>query len=720
VSSELVKNVDVGRRLRGLFEPRSVALIGASDRSRWSFLTHEALTRAGFDGDIHLVNPTSATAHGQPCVPRLTDIDGPVDLAFVMVPSGAVLAVLEEAAALGIRNAVVLSSGFGEAGEAGRERQAQLTKLAEREQLSVIGPNTLGFIQLAARVPLFPGAHRWELRPGPVGIVSQSGALAGSMIDYSDSHAIGLSALVATGNEAVVGVADVIDYLIEEENTRAIAVFLESIRDPHALMAAAGRALDAGKPIVALKVGRSEAAARTAAAHTGALVGDDRVVDGAFRQLGIVRVDSLEEMLTTAGLLARTGKIRGRRLGVAGLSGGACDIIADRAEAKGIELTPFAPQTEARLRELLPAFATAHNPLDVTGAAVQDSELFASALTAIGADPGVDVILCQASIPGDAGPSVMHSSLENIAGALRDLALPAVFCTATAATATGTKRDLVERVGLPLVEGGVEMVLSALRHGMRWSEVALPRSNAADRLRVAPQVHLLLQDGVARVGIWSESRSRELLSAAGIAVVPAVLVGDGVGAAAAAAEFGGTVVLKIVSPDIPHKTDVGGVRLGVRGDQQAREAADSIFTSVRMARPDARIDGLLVSPMREAAAELIVGVFRDPDWGLALAVGLGGIWTELFDDVSIRLLPVTPVDVELMLAELRGTAILDGYRGAPAIDRDQLAQVIARIGELALELGDALESLEVNPLRLDVQGPEALDALVIFRTPEDS
>jgi len=699
-------------RLRHLFEPRSVALVGASDRSSWSHLIHTALTVGGFNGAVHYVNPRSPTAHGRPTVARLGDLEAPIDLAYVMVPQSGVLSVLAEAADAGITNAVVLTAGFAEAGPDGQRAQREMEELAARRGLAILGPNTLGFVNVPRRVSLFPGAANWSIQPGSVGLASQSGALGGTLMGYFAAEHIGLSLLVSTGNEAVVTLTDVVDYLVDEENTRAIALFIEAIRKPAELLRVADRALGAGKPIIALKVGRSELSARTAAAHTGAMVGDDRVIDAVFRQSGIIRVDSLEQLVVTAAVLAQTGPLRGRRLGVASISGGACDIIADRSEDEGIQLPDFAERTVAGLAELMPDYGTAHNPLDVTGAAVRDPNLFGQTLELIGTDGGIDVLLCQMGVTVEQEPGVLTESLVNIASALRRAPVPTVFSPATGEGLPVEHRDLVTKLGLPFVGGGLDLVLSGLGRAMWWSD--LHRQRQTERTSVISGGVRSAPEAEERTGHWSEERARRLLEANGVPMVPSILATDADGAVHAAEQLGYPVVLKVVSPDLLHKSDIGGVRLDLRDEPSVRGAFADILAAATRLSPPPRVEGVLVSPMRRGGVELLAGIVRDPVWGQVLAVGLGGVWTEIFNDVSLRILPVTAADVGAMLGELKGAALLRGARGSTAVDQDALVDVVLRIATLAHTLRENLESLEINPLRADGSQIEGLDALLTW------
>ncbi|MGH2507772.1 MAG: acetate--CoA ligase family protein, partial [Ktedonobacteraceae bacterium] len=354
-------------QLRRFFRPRSIALVGATDNSRWSLFTYENIKNYSFPGAVYLVNPNRAIVHGERTYKALRDLPEVVDLAFVMVSTPHVLPIMREAAELGTKNFVILTSGFSEMGEAGAKLEYEILTFAQSRGLTLLGPNGNGFVNVTDQITPYGLPIMPPLKPGPVGVVLQSGALASAVLTYAQGHGIGLSLMVAMGNETMLSVTDVVDYLLEEESTQAIALFLESIRHPAELRRVAEKARTLRKTIVALKIGSSEASSRTAMAHTGALVGNNAVNDAALRQLGIIRVSSLEDLLSTAGLAGYTEPLPGPRMAVVTPSGGACDLISDLAEEVGLELPDFAPETVAQLQKILPAFSTCHNPLDVTG-----------------------------------------------------------------------------------------------------------------------------------------------------------------------------------------------------------------------------------------------------------------------------------------------------------------------------------------------------------------
>jgi acyl-CoA synthetase (NDP forming) len=702
-------------RLRRLFTPRSVAIVGASDRSSWSHRIRGALLNSGYDGEVYLVNPRGGTAHGATAHRSVSEIGQVPDLVYVMTSAEASLSAIAEAARLGTRSAIILSSGFAETGPEGLLAQQRLAEVAREHDMAVLGPNTLGFANPARRVVLMPMQPGDELTAGAIGVVSQSGNMAVQVMNMARSFDVGLSLLASTGNELNVTATDVLDYLVADEATRVIAVFLEAVTDPAGFRGACLRARQAGKPVVVLKVGRSEAAARAALAHTGALVGDDAVISAVLSASGVIRVDSMEDLLTTADAFVRSGPVRGRNLAVVTISGGGCDLAADRADALGLHYPPLGEATMGRLRELLPSYATPQNPLDATGAAVADAQLFGAAIAAVAADPAVDVTVAIGEIEHHAPESAWGlDSITAMTAAARQAPRPVIFTNTTIHTITPGTRAVRHELGVPSVFGGMDRVLAAVARIADWSAATVSPAG-----ETPPPCPAGSQDLPARTGTWSEADARSLLERAGVPVVPAVLVGSPEEAAAAAARFGTPVAVKVVSPDIVHKTDAGGVALSRSGREDVIEAARQVLATAQRQVPAPRVDGILVSPMRPEGPEvhdLLVGVVRDPGWGPVLAVAMGGIWAEVLADVSRVALPCSRAAIESAVRALRGAPVLLGARGLPGVDLERVVDAIAAIADLAVSLGEDLVAIEVNPLRVTGDGAEALDATVQWRS----
>lgn len=697
-------------RLRQFFRPRSIALVGATDNSRWSLYTFENLKTYGFPGPIYLIHPSREIVHGIRAYKRLSDLPEVVDLAFVMVPTPRVFSIVQEAATLGTKHFVILTSGFSEMGEQGASLERELLTYAQEHGLTLLGPNGNGFINISDQITPYGLLITPPLKAGPVGVVLQSGALASAVLAFAQSHSIGLSLMVSMGNETMISVTDVVDYLLEDSSTRAIALFLESISHPDELRRVAEKARALRKTIVAMKIGSSKASSRTALAHTGALVGNNAANEAALRQLGIIRVSSLEDLLTTAGLAGYTDPLPGRRMGVVTPSGGACDIISDLAEEIGLELPDFAPETVTQLQKILPAFSTCHNPLDVTGYIVVDASLQQRSLEVVAHDPNIDFVLNLTTTEGGREPTpealaLMLPIYDNLNRLAREGPCPIVITSNVCMDLSPMARIAIERTGLHF-STGIEHGVHALGRFLWWSEFINTPPVQTEAAR------LTLPSDQSFGGTWSEARARTLLEQAGIPTVPGHLATSADEAAQAAHELGLPVALKIQSPELPHKSDVGGVALNLVSTEAVREEFAAMLTRVRTRQPTARIEGILVSPMRPAGTELLVGIVRDRLWGLVLTVGLGGIWTEVLHDTAVRVLPVPYAEIKNMLGELRGAALLHGTRGQASVDLQAVSEIIHRISTLALSLGPQLDTLEINPLSIQGERIEALDVLI--------
>jgi acyl-CoA synthetase (NDP forming) len=711
-------------QVRQLFNPRSIALIGATDKSRWSWSIFGNLKLHGFPGPVYLVNPRGIPVHGEQSYARVADLPGQVDLAFVMVPTSAVLSVLTEVADHGIPSVVLLTSGFAEVGAEGAELERQVVDLARSRGLTILGPNGNGFINAAAGITPYGLPIDKPLLRGPVGVVLQSGALASSVLTFAQSRNVGVSLLVSMGNESMVSMTDVMRYLIDDEATRVIALFIESVRKPAEFLALAREALAKGKPIVAVKVGRSQMGARVARAHTGSLVGDDAVVDAVFRQNGVIRVDSLEDLIITAGLLAESGPLPGNRFGFVTASGGASEIIADRAEDEGIDVPEFAPETVERLRRVVPDFAATQNPVDVTGYILINRDLMRNALAAVQDDPNLDALVLVSDLPRSAppDPAPVVEMFRQSSEVLRHTAKPVIVMGNTLTDVTAFGREVAGQTGYPGVLGGIHHGMTALGHAVRWSALhsaakaaatAAPAQEAATVPQPRPAAELAApeQPGAS----WSEHRAARFLAAHGIPVVPGALVSSPEQAADTAEAVGYPVVVKLAADGVEHKSDIGGVKIGLSTAAEVRAAYADVVAAGRAAGAD--VQGALVQPQRVGGIELLVGVVTDPAWGQVLAVGLGGVWVEILRDTALSVLPVDRARVLQSLRSLRGARLFDGPRGTEKADLDAVADAITAVAGLAQRLGDQLETLEINPLLVRGSQVEALDALITWRQP---
>lgn len=688
-----------------LLHPRSIAIVGASDRSRWSQTAFENLAEGGFAGPLHLVNPRGGSVHGRQAAASCAAIGEQVDLGIVLVPGHAAADAIRDLGTCGARSAAILTSGFAEVGEGGRAVQQELADTARALGIRLLGPNSLGFINFTAPTVAWTTPVRRPSRNRGVAIVSQSGATAFFLSNLAHQWDVGLSYVVATGNEADLGCTDFVATLLDDDDTAAIALFIETVRDPAGFLALARAALARRKPIVVLKTGAGEVSAKSALAHTGALVGDDRVFDGICRQFGLIRVSSIEDLLATADLAARSGPLRPGGLGIVSNSGGICEIAADTAEARGLILPPLDAAAATALGATIPGFATAHNPLDLTGAITP--EQCCAVIDIMAEQPGFAALLCpyyEVPTTGDDVTEQLSALHAGLARGLLAAPMPGFVTSYTGTHLSDLSRRIVAETGLPYLACGLDRAITALAGIVRWS----------DRLRLPDA-----RPGAALDPVSDRPRSEHdalrVLASCGVPVVPMTLARSEDEAVAAALAVDGPAVLKIASPDIGHKSDIGGVALRLHGESAVRAAYHRVRDAATAAVPEASIEGVLVAPMRPGGLELFVGVSRDPQWGLVLAAGLGGVWVEVLQDVSLRLLPIDRAEARRMLEGLRGAKLLHGSRGLPPADLDAVAEAIARIGDAALAFGPALAAMDVNPLWVLGDRVEALDALCVWQ-----
>lgn len=680
------------------FHPRAVAVVGASDNpSKVGGSVLANLRAGGFTGRIVAVNATRATVQGLAAKRSLLDVQEPIDLAVVAVPADAVQPVLEQCVARGITAAIVISAGFRESGVEGREREAKLRAWLAGQPLRVLGPNCLGWIRPAAGLNLTfaPGMPR----AGGLGFVSHSGAVLTAILDWSRERPLGFSLFASLGNQADVTETDVLAALADDDETRVILGYLEGVADGRAFFEALGRAA-AKKPCVLLKTGRSAEGARAVASHTGALAGSDDAFDAAVRQAGALRVNTLEDLFDVARVLVAGRRPRGARVVVATNGGGLGILATDAARAAGLEVAPLDTAVRGRLASALPAHAALANPVDLIGDA--DPARYGAALQALD-DPDASCVVMLAPQAATDATGVARAIL----GATRTWTSPvlAVFAGGPRVRAGA---QALEDGGIPCFsfpEGAVRALaavttLSARRrHAARAPQAPLAIDVAA--LRAAA--------GALPAGPLGFLEAAPLLNACGIATLEARRAASPAEAGLVAAAMQGGVALKIVSPDISHKTDVGGVALDLRTPEAVRAAAEHMLARVRAARPEARLSGFMVQRMAaDDGFQLLLGMVRDPQFGPLVVLGFGGIYVEVLKDTTTRLAPVDRAEALLMIHELRMAPALEGARRMPAADLDALAETISRFSRLAT-VADELVEIEINPLLAGAAGTRALD-----------
>jgi acetyltransferase len=703
------------RNLEVLFHPRSIALIGASKqpRSVGAVLAHNLLS-AGFDGPVMPVNPHEVAIAGVLTYASIEALPLVPDLAVVATPPASLPRIVAELGARGTRAVVVITAGFGELGEQGRRLQQAMLDAAKPHTLRLVGPNCLGIM-----VPghgLNASFAQAQALPGDLAFVSQSGAVLTSVLDWATARRIGFSHMVSLGGMADVDFGDMLDYLATDRHTRAILLYVEAVTYARKFMSAA-RAAARSKPVVLIKAGRSSEAARAAQSHSGALAGSDRVHDAAFQRAGMLRVETLDELFAAVETLGSGVRVAGDRLAIVSNGGGIGVLATDSLIEEGGRIAELAPATVERLNAVLPATWSRANPIDLVGDA--PGERYAAALEAVLTDPSNDAVLvlnCPTAVADSA------DAARATLGAAEAHSRP-LFTSWLGASAATEARQLFAQHRIPTYETPSEAV-QAFMHLVRYRRNQemlhqVPPSIAEAFHPDIPRAQAVLHHAQDEKRAWlTEVEAKEVLDAYGIPVVPTTVVTAPDEAARAAAAVGRPVALKILSPDITHKSDVGGVMLGLADPRKVSEAARAMLENVRAARPDARIEGLTVQPMADTrgAHELIVGIAEDAVFGPVILFGQGGTAVEVVQDQAVAL---PPLNLHLAHELMRGTRVfrlLQGYRDRPPAALDAIALTIVKLAQMAADL-DPVAELDINPLLADANGVVALDARIRIAEP---
>lgn len=688
-----------------LLQPRSVAVIGASaDPAKTAGRPVTYLRKHGYKGRIYPVNPRVASIEGLRCYPDIRSLPETPDVGIVLLAAERVQDAVRELAARGTAAAIVVASGYAESGAEGARRQRELIEASGRMRL--LGPNTIGLVNLTDNITLSAsGALEMDHFPvGNIGVVSQSGGILGALLSRAAARGIGLSKLISTSNEADLELADFMNYLVDDEATRVIALYVESVRNVGRFRAACLKAARKGKPVVAFKIGRSESGAKAAVSHTGALAGADRMYDALFSQVGVIRAQIFADLLDIPAALASVRKARGNRVAILTSTGGAGTLVADSLGAAGFETPAPDEATAAQLRALQPGGHASldRNPIDVTLAGLQP-DLLRNAIKILLSSRTYDALVVIVGSSGLAMPELMASAIRDSLSATDKPVLAFVSPHAPEATSTLNQR------GIPTFNApeSCAAALSAMLQSARWKEAAAP--DVADDDTSVPTDDL-------RSGSLNEAEAKQLFARFGIPCVREAIVTTPEEAVAVAAGFGSKVVLKILSSTITHKSDVGGVAVNV-------EPADAGVRLLAMAAEVQSRTGhaprAFVVQEMVAGTEMILGFHRDP-LGVAILLGMGGVTAELFQDTTLRLLAdgreLSRAEALSMVKELRTWPLLDGFRGRPRCDVDALVSAIVAFSRMTLRLGDRLQEAEINPVFVlpAGEGARAADGVVVL------
>jgi len=697
--------------LHTFFSPDSIALIGASrDPEKIPGRLLSMLRKNEFPGKLYPINPNYGDIEGLKCYPSIAAVGQPIDLAIVMIPARAVLGALRECATAGVKNAVIISSGFAEEGGDSMVMQDAIADLARKTGMRISGPNAEGFYSEAQRVAatfsptvdIKPDAPRLIATRRRIGIVAQSGGIGFAIYHRAKALGIALSYVISTGNESDLGAGEFLDFMVQDSSTDVVLLFIEGIRDVEKFVAAARRAAETGKSVIVTKVGRSGAGERAAASHTASMAGWSAAYDAVFAKYGFIVSNDLDEAVTIAAVLTTNPMPKGDRVAVLTVSGGAGIWGADTVSMQGLQVPELSAAIQTEIRALIPSYGTARNPIDVTAQGVHSGGLQKS-IDLLSASDEVDAVLVVLSLSSDARMPFKQAELKPVISAQNK---PIVFYSYTLPSQFARSE---------LATSGV-VVLSGLRH----VGVAMRQMVQRARFELAPGAEAeasLPREGSVHLksGPLSEFDSKSLLREAGIALSDEVLVADKNALDAAIARIGFPLVMKIQSPDIPHKSEVGGVRVNIATKGEAFAAFQTLLENARRHRPNAAIQGVLVGPMAKKGVEIIVGTLLDATFGPMIMVGLGGVTTELFRDVVYRPAPVSAVEATAMLAELKAAPLLSGFRGAAKTDIPALSELISQISLLAARYSAQISEIELNPVLVHPAGHGAtiVDALVV-------
>ncbi len=693
-------------QIRRLLAPASIAIVGASaDPERFNGREVVNLLRHGYAGKVYPVNPKYEEVAGLRCYPSVGDLPEVPETVFIAVRRDHVLGVFGECAEIGVPTATIYSTGFSEVDSEGLRLEGEIARLAREAGMRVCGPNTAGYHNFGGRVQLagIIALEAERLIPGPVGVICQSGSIGGALISRATQRGIGYSYLISCGNEMDLECADYIDFLVEDESTRSIAIYLEGLKDARKFLEAAGRAADAGKPIAVCKVGRSAAGRAAAVSHTGALVGEDRAYEAAFRQVGISRVGGLEELFEVAHMFAVSPLPRGRRVGVLTTSGGAGALVADECGGLGLEIPPIGEGLKARIQKTLPDFVGVGNPIDTTIAGLGS---FDEILRVLLNEDCFDILSC---IIGSSAQFRHAIGVDPIVRAKEEglAERTPLLCYFNPWSEEAHRKMAAAGIASFHTTEGCGRAAGHLWRYAEFLEKRRAGESAPPRAEIPPLAQALLSAG----GL-GEAKSLALASAFGIPVAPHRLCAGWEEAAAAAGKIGYPVVLKVSSPEIAHKTERGLVSGEILDEGTLRGAFEELSRKVAAAGLPG-IDGYLVQKMVKGGEEFLLGVVRDPQFGPLLTAGLGGTAAEAMEDVSVRLAPVSREEAEGMLDELRGGRLLGPHRGRGPLDRAALAGALLSLSSLAGALGEALLEADLNPVFVmpEGQGVWAADAL---------
>lgn len=704
-----------------LLKPRSIVVVGASEkRNSAGRQVVENLRLLKFSGRIFPVNPKYDEVLGLECYPSVNVLPEVVDCAAIMVSRKQVLPVLAELVEKGVKAAWVFASGFAEAGEEGKRLQMEMENLARKSGLLLCGPNCVGVINVAGHVGLCSAPLSESLRPGQVGGVIQSGSVCLALAN--SARGVGFSYLISTGNEAVLDSTDYMSYLLEDPDTKIVVAFIEGFKSPKKFLQLTERAIDVGKPLIILKVGRSRLAQKAILTHTGALAGSDAVHEALFKQRGVIRVHDLDELLETAELFLKSPLPEGNGVGMITVSGGQIGMMGDLAQGLELNFPELSAKAKERLGEVLPSFVNVTNPLDAWGIGNLE-EVYPVCAKILAEEETVDVLVISQDSPPGLAP-MQAKQYENVARAAIEVAhdtkKPVVVFSNVSGGFDRRIREILDRGGVPLLQGTRES-LKALEKLIWYAKFLRQRAKITrDRLEPPSDPEKVKRHLQRSSGTLSEYETKQILRRYGIPCTVEEMTHSIEEAMRAAQRIGYPIVMKAQSTHIQHKTEAGVIRLNIKSNAELLTAYNEIIANAKRYDPQAAIDGILVQEMlpREEGLEVIVGIWQDKEFGPVIMFGLGGVFVEVLKDISLRVLPITRQDAFEMINEIRGYRLLEEFRGRPRLDQEAIVDVLLRVSCIAMDLKNEVLSIDINPLLVfpEGQGVKGVDALMQLMT----
>lgn len=700
------------RSLKSFFYPESIAIIGASaNLSTISGRPIKYLLKNGYKGRVYPVNPKYDEIAGFKCYPSVRQVPEGVDCAMIIVKAEMVMTVLQQCVEAGVKYAIVVSSGFAEVGEDGREKQRVLSELARDSGIRICGPNCQGMVNVAEGVTacFSSSLEMNRIISGPVGFVSQSGAFGYSTFSLAQEAGVGFKYVVSTGNEADLDACDFMEFMLEDPEIKVVAAYMEGIKDGHKLLQVAEAAKTRGKPVLIMKVGRSEVGKKAVSSHTGALAGSDDIFDSVARQYGLVRIDDIGEFIDLACLFSTDKHPAGGNVAILSTSGGAGVMMADELISVGLGLPELNGETRDKILKVIPSYGSALNPVDMTAEVINNPKVLGGCLNTLSKDDDINIITIIITM-------VTGELAEKLAVDIRDLAAasekPVIVVWTAASELVGKAFETLNNAGIPILKTPVR----AARAIHKWAGYYVGLRKA-DRVETDDQS--IKEKCIKMIelfnGVYTEDNLKKVLELYSIATVREQLAKTSEESVEYAGRIGYPVVLKIVSEDIAHKTEVGGVMMGLQNAHEVNIAFNSILERVGTRCPDARIRGVLVQEMVENGREVILGSINDAQFGPVVMFGLGGIFVEVLKDVVYRKAPFSYEVAQEMISEIKGLALLKGARGQAPSDTEKLARTLVDFSKLVHHLKNIAKEIEINPLLVlpEGQGVKVVDVLLV-------